>query len=105
MTTVPTGTSHFAASTVPFMSVYLGVYFAARPHHDGSLRSNAGCALASTAAAAAVELPFDRAKIAITGSVRSAALTSALRVPLGAAPLLAYDQVLSSRWRASRDHA
>ena len=32
MTTVPAGTSHFAMSTVPFMSVYLGFYFTPPPH-------------------------------------------------------------------------
>lgn len=105
MTTVAAGTSHFAASTIPFMSVYLGVYFL-QPRVERRakpLQHKAGWALAATSAAAAVELPFDRAKIAMAGSLRSAAAASALRVPLGAALLLAYDQILSgsSERRAS----
>ena len=53
--------------------------------------------MASTATAAVAELPFDKAKVSISGgSVRSAAVATALRVPLGAALLLAYDQILSS---------
>tara|TARA_B110001452_G_scaffold262573_1_gene262776 strand:- start:682 stop:1182 length:501 start_codon:yes stop_codon:yes gene_type:complete len=99
MTTVPAGTSHFAFSTMPFMSVYLGLYFL-QPREERlrkSLGAKAGWALASTATAAVAELPFDKAKVSISGgSVRSAALATALRVPLGAALLLAYDQILSS---------
>ena len=69
MSTVARGTSHFALSTIPFMSVYLGVYFS-QPRLERRakpLRVKAGWALASTAAAAAAELPFDRAKIAMAG--------------------------------------
>ena len=98
-TTVAPGTSHFAFSSIPFMSVYLGIYFL--QHREDRcakpIGEKAQIAVVATSAAAAAELPFDRAKIAIAGNLRSAALASALRVPLGAGLLLAYDQILSSR--------
>ena len=96
--TVAAGTSHFAFSSIPFMGVYLGIYFA-QPLHERRAKpfaTKAGWALAATSAATAVELPFDRAKIQIVGGLPRAAAASALRVPLGAALLLAYDQILST---------
>lgn len=100
--TVAPGQSHFAFSTVPFMAAYIGIYFLQpRWERDAKpLGERALWAVGATAAAAAAELPFDRSKIAITGgNLRSAAVANGLRVPLGAALLLAYDQILSSTSR------
>lgn len=97
--TVAAGQSHFAFSTIPFMSAYLGIYFLQprRERHAKSLQDKTVWAVGSCAAAAAVELPFDKAKIAMAGgTLRAAAVANGLRVPLGAALLLAYDQILSS---------
>mmetsp|Transcript_1590 Transcript_1590/g.3373 ORF Transcript_1590/g.3373 Transcript_1590/m.3373 type:complete len:159 (-) Transcript_1590:171-647(-) len=97
-TTVAPGSSHFAFSTIPFMSAYLGIYFM-QPYSERQakpFKTKVGWALGATSVAAAVELPFDSAKISISGTLRSAALATALRVPLGSALLLAYDQILSS---------
>ena len=98
MTTVPAGSSHFAYGTTPFMSALLGIYFMqpAAERQGKALSSKACWALASTSVAVAVELPFDTAKISMTGSARSAAFANGLRVPLGAALLLAYDQILTT---------
>ena len=101
-TTVAPGTSHFAFSTIPFMSAYLGIYFMQSERKSKPLRERAAWALGATSAAAAVEFPFDNAKIAISGSVRSAAIANGLRVPLGAALLLAYDQILTKASEANR---
>ena len=46
--------------------------------------------------AAAVELPFDRAKMAIAGNMRNAIGTTALRIPLASLLLVSYDHVLLS---------
>eukprot|EP00944_MAST-04C_sp_MAST-4C-sp1_P000901 g901.t1 len=98
MTTVGKGASHFAFSTIPFMSMYLGVYFI----RDSETRMkepfmNKLCwATAATGLAAVVELPFDTAKININGgNLKSAAMTSGMRIPLGALLLIAYDQVVT----------
>ena len=99
MTTVPSGVSHFAYSTIPFMSVYLGVYFT----RDTNTRANEPfinkiCwATGATALAAGIELPFDKSKINISGgSMKSAATTTAMRIPLGALLLIAYDQIFTN---------
>ena len=107
MSTTPVGTSHFAFGTAPFMSVYLGLYFL-QPLTDRQskpLSHKVGWAVASTASAVAVELPFDKAKISMAGGVRRAALTSGLRIPLGAALLLAYDQIVTSGSKRRAAHA
>lgn len=62
---VSPGHSSFAFSTIPFMTAYLGVYFL-QPHSERRrkpLQEKTLWALGSTSVAAAVELPFDRAKI------------------------------------------
>ena len=95
---VAPGTSHFALSTIPFMTAYLGLYML-QPQSERRqkpLKSKLGWALASTTVAAAVEFPFDKAKHAMSGGLRSAALATALRVPLGSLMLIAYDQILSA---------
>ena len=98
MTTIAPGASHFAFSTIPFMSAYLGLYFLQplSERRKKPLKTKVGWALGATSVAAAVEFPFDRAKHSIAGSLRSAAAANALRIPLGSALLLAYDQILSS---------
>lgn len=99
MTTVPNGASHFAYSTVPFMSVYLGVYFMRSADRRASepFMSKIFWATGATALAAGIELPFDKSKINISGgSMKSAATTTAMRIPLGALLLIAYDQIFTN---------
>ena len=79
------------------MSMYLGVYFI----RDSETRMkepfmNKLCwATAATGLAAVVEL-LDTAKININGgNLKSAAMTSGMRIPLGALLLIAYDQVVT----------
>jgi len=96
-TSVAKGTSSFALSSIPFTAVYLGVYFSARD--PDSAASRAGWALAATAGAAAAELPFDHAKLAIAGSGGRAAAMAAARVPLGALLLFAFDGLVSGQPR------
>ena len=107
MHSVPAGTSHFAFSTIPFMTVYLGVYFgcqgSAAMRRRTPLASKLGYATVATATAALAELPFDQAKIAMSGgTLRRAALANGLRVPLGAGLLVAYDQISCSEALARR---
>ena len=77
-------------SVVPYSAAFFGLYFAGRD--PSSLRSQCGCALAASAAAAAVEVPFDRAKMALMGSRRTMLFVSALYVPFGALMLVMYDK-------------
>ena len=107
MHSVPAGTSHFAFSTIPFMTAYLGIYFGCQGGADARRRTplavKLGYATAATATAAFVELPFDKAKIAMSGgTLRRAAIANGLRVPLGAGLLVAYDQIYSSEVLARR---
>mmetsp|Transcript_33425 Transcript_33425/g.77116 ORF Transcript_33425/g.77116 Transcript_33425/m.77116 type:complete len:188 (+) Transcript_33425:130-693(+) len=96
MYSVKPGESHFARGTIPFMTVYLGVWFTfknARCSDGREERRTLGArfclALGATAAASVAELPLDISKHNISGGLRSAALLGALRVPLGALLLLA----------------
>ncbi|GBG29237.1 Hypothetical Protein FCC1311_054592 [Hondaea fermentalgiana] len=93
---VQRGTSSFAASTVPFMAVYLGIFFTAVPsERPAEFSTKARTAVAAATAAAVVEFPLDKAKHAIAGGNRGMALaTSAARIPLSAFLLLAYDHML-----------
>jgi len=105
--TVAPGTSHFAFSTIPFMTAYLGIYFL-QPQSERqqqAFKTKFGWALGATTVAAAVEFPFDKAKHSMAGSLRYAALANVLRIPLGSLMLIAYDQILSSgnSRRASKD--
>mmetsp|Transcript_75087 Transcript_75087/g.125165 ORF Transcript_75087/g.125165 Transcript_75087/m.125165 type:complete len:167 (+) Transcript_75087:179-679(+) len=88
--------SPFAFSIIPFMSAYLGVYFLQNERQQTPLSIKASWAFGATSLAAALELPFDRAKISMAGGIRNAAVTNALRVPLGTGLLLAYDKILTS---------
>ena len=97
-TTVKTGTSHFAFSTIPFMSVYIGVYFSRKVKKEESFSTKICWATGATTSAAVCELPFDKSKISISGgSMRTAAVTTAMRVPLGALLLVAYDHILHAK--------
>jgi hypothetical protein len=95
---VAPGASHFALSTIPFMTAYLGLYML-QPQgkrQQKSLQTKLCWALAATTVAAAAEFPLDKAKHAMSGGLRSAALAGALRIPLGSLMLIAYDQILSA---------
>ena len=95
---VAPGTSHFAFSTIPFMTAYLGIYLL-QPHNERRekpFKDKLAWSLASTTVAAAAEFPFDRAKHNMAGGLRAAALTNAIRIPLGSLMLIAYDQILSA---------
>jgi hypothetical protein len=95
---VAPGTSHFAFSTIPFMTAYLGIYLL-QPHDERRQKPFKGklaWSLAATTVAAAVEFPFDKAKHNMVGGFRAAALANALRIPLGSLMLIAYDQILSA---------
>lgn len=101
MYTIQPGQSHFARGTIPFMAVYLGVWSAHKnaQTEDGfgeerrPLGSRFRLALGVTALATLAELPFDLSKHNISGGLRSAAMVSTLRVPLGALLLLCYDEI------------
>ena len=94
MASVSAGRSHFAWSTIPFTSFFLGIYFWRRDVNRG-FSHRFGWALASTGIASAAELPFDYAKLRLMGGIKSAAMASALRVPLGSFMLVAYDHMLN----------
>jgi hypothetical protein len=90
--TVAPGTSHFAFSTIPFMTAYLGIYML-QPQVERQqkpFKNKLAWAFASTSVAAAVEFPFDKAKHSMAGSLRAAALANAFRIPLGSLMLIAY---------------
>jgi hypothetical protein len=87
--------SSFAFSTIPFMTVYLGLYFSRDRLAGESPSTKFSNALLASCAAALCELPFDHAKVNISGGSRwTAAAATALRVPLAAALLVAYDRIL-----------
>ncbi len=79
-------------STVPYASVYFGLYFSQR--NPQSLTSQTGWASASAFLAAVAELPFDKAKKAMMGSTRTVLFANALYVPFGAMMLIMYDKAL-----------
>ena len=96
-TVVPGSHTSFAFSTVPYMGVYMGLYFTLRDEKASNLQKLALAAGSSTAAAAA-ELPFDKAKLAISGSTRMAMITTGLRIPLASLLLVSYDHMLLSKY-------
>lgn len=98
MTTTTASGSHFAFSTIPYMSFYMGIYFSrpTEPEETQPLATKVVWAVAAAAAASAIELPFDKSKHEMLGSLRNAGLAAALRVPFGALLLLGYDQILES---------
>mmetsp|Transcript_1725 Transcript_1725/g.6648 ORF Transcript_1725/g.6648 Transcript_1725/m.6648 type:complete len:163 (+) Transcript_1725:117-605(+) len=85
----------FAISSVPFGAAYLGVFFGFR-RDDAPLAEVAALAAGSTALALAIEFPFDHAKHALVGGGgASAAALAAIRLPLSALLLLAFDAAVN----------
>ena len=83
----------FAWSSIPFGACAFGLFL--RPGGaDAPLSDRAARALGASAVALAAELPLDRAKIALTGGLRNAALVTTFRWPLSAALLLAFETVV-----------
>ncbi len=99
--TAATGTAGrpvFAWSSIPFGACAFGLFL--RPGGaDAPLGDRASRALGASAVALAAELPLDRAKIALTGGLRNAALVTTFRWPLSAALLLAFETATAARPR------
>ena len=88
----------FAWSSIPFGACAFGLFL--RPGGaDKPLSDRAARALGASAVALAAELPLDRAKIALTGGLRNAALVTTFRWPLSAALLLAFETATAARPR------
>ena len=89
----------FAASAVPFSALYFGLYFQGRGGDDAPapIAQRVARAFGASGAALAVELPFDKAKLAIAGGARNAALFSLLRWPLSALLLVAFETATAAR--------
>ena len=88
----------FAWSSIPFGACAFGLFL--RPGGaDAPLSDRAARALGASAVALAAELPLDRAKIALTGGLRNAALVTTFRWPLSAALLLAFETATAARPR------
>ena len=102
MSVLQKGKSHFAFSTIPYMSIYLGTYFTLRDER-GSFLENFALANVSAGLGAAAEIPFDQAKLNISGSTRMAIVTTALRIPLAALLLVSYDQILVGKKIRNRE--
>eukprot|EP00090_Calanus_glacialis_P045495 TRINITY_DN8481_c0_g1_i2.p1 TRINITY_DN8481_c0_g1~~TRINITY_DN8481_c0_g1_i2.p1 ORF type:complete len:177 (-),score=46.76 TRINITY_DN8481_c0_g1_i2:816-1346(-) len=79
-------------STVPYATVFFGLYFSCR--RRDSTASQCGWALAASLSAAMAEIPFDKAKLAMLGSRRTMLIVSGLYVPFGALMLVMYDKAL-----------
>jgi hypothetical protein len=95
------GVSSFAYSSIPFTTLYLGVYFSMRD--EESIASRIGWAITSTSLGCVAEFPFDKAKHSMMqGNMRSAMLAAGVRVPLGSFLLVAYDQVYTDQMRRAR---
>ncbi|KAJ1415195.1 hypothetical protein B484DRAFT_454615 [Ochromonadaceae sp. CCMP2298] len=102
--TVQPGQSHFALSTIPFMTVYFGLYFMQPGNRlEAPLSQRVAWGAGSTAIAALVELPFDHAKINMVGGLRNAAVTAAIRIPLGTFLLVGYDHILTRILQKQRE--
>ena len=88
----------FAWSSIPFGACAFGLFL--RPGGaDKPLSDRAARALGASAVALAAELPLDRAKIALAGGLRNAALVTTFRWPLSAALLLAFETATAARPR------
>ena len=98
MATDTAGRPVFAWSSIPFGACAFGLFL--RPGGaDAPLGDRASRALGASAVALAAELPLDRAKIALTGGLRNAALVTTFRWPLSAALLLAFETATAARPR------
>ena len=88
----------FAWSSIPFGACAFGLFL--RPGGaDKPVSDRAARALGASAVALAAELPLDRAKIALAGGLRNAALVTTFRWPLSAALLLAFETATAARPR------
>ena len=79
-------------STVPYATVFFGVYFSMRDKN--SLKSQVCWATISAALAVLAEAPFDKAKGKMMGSPRTLILANAMYVPFGALILVMYDKAV-----------
>lgn len=85
-----TTTPQFAASSIPFSCLYFGLYFSGASG-DAPVQERVARAFGASGVALAAELPFDKAKIAIAGGARNAALFSLLRWPFCSLLLVAFE--------------
>ena len=100
--TVPKGKSTFAFSTIPFTSIYLGLYMWQRD--PSSLVSQCKWAIISTCIANVVEFPLDSSKLSISGGNMYRAITiSALKIPMSSFLLVAFDFVLNGKSKMKED--
>ena len=97
MTVLEKGNNHFAFSTIPYMTFYLGTYFALRKRSD-TFSTKFAYATGASLGAAVVEFPFDKAKLSIAQTKNMALLTTGMRIPLAALLLVSYDQILLSKF-------
>ncbi len=81
-------------ATVPYATVFFGLYFHQRD--PSSLKSQGMWALASASLAVFAEVPFDKAKREMMGSPRTVILANSLFVPFGALILVMYDKALQN---------
>lgn len=81
-------------STVPYATVFFGLYFHQR--NPESLKSQCSWALASAGLASLAEIPFDKAKLDMLGSTRTVIFANSLFVPFGALLLVMYDKALEN---------
>ena len=79
-------------STVPYATVFFGLYFSQRD--KASLSSQVLWATASAGLAVLAEFPFDKAKKTMMGSSRTLILANSLYVPFGAMILVMYDKAV-----------
>lgn len=81
-------------STVPYSSVFFGLYFCMRD--PGDVRSQARWASVSSVFGCAAELPFDKAKHAMFhGNRRTQLIVNMLYAPFASMMLIMYDKSLS----------
>lgn len=88
---VVTTKPQFAASSIPFSCLYFGLYFSGAGGDAPPLHERVARALGASGVALSAELPFDKAKIAIAGGPRNAALFSLLRWPFYSLLLVAFE--------------
>ena len=82
-------------STVPYATVFFGLYFHQRNPED--MKSQIFWALISASLASLSEIPFDQAKRDMMGSARTVAMANFLFVPFGSLILLLYDKAISNQ--------
>ena len=83
-------------STVPYATVFFGLYFHQR--NPNSLKSQFSWAFLSAGLATLAEIPFDKAKLDMLGSTRTVIFANSLFVPFGALLLVMYDKALENNF-------